>query len=39
MFRELAHLDEVSIGHALVSRAVFVGLDRSVREYLEVLTG
>jgi pyridoxine 5-phosphate synthase len=39
MFRELPHLDEVSIGHALVSRAVFVGLDRSVREYLEVLTG
>lgn len=37
MFRALPHLDEVSIGHALVSRAVFVGLGRSVREYLEVL--
>ena len=37
MFRGLPHLDEVSIGHALVSRAVFVGLARSVREYLEVL--
>ena len=37
LFRALPHLDEVSIGHALVSRALFVGLDRSVREYLEVL--
>jgi pyridoxine 5-phosphate synthase len=37
LFRRLAHLDEVSIGHALVSHALFVGLDRSVREYLAVL--
>ena len=37
MFRGLPHLDEVSIGHALISRAVFVGLTRSVREYLDVL--
>ena len=39
MFRHLPHLDEVSIGHALISRAVWVGLDRVVREYLEVLKG
>ncbi len=32
----LPHLDEVSIGHALISRALFVGLDRVVREYLAV---
>ena len=37
MFRGLPHLAEVSIGHALISHALFVGLDRSVREYLEVL--
>lgn len=36
-FRNLPHLDEVSIGHALISHALFVGLDRSVREYLSVL--
>jgi pyridoxine 5-phosphate synthase len=36
-FRALPHLDEVSIGHAIVSRAVFVGLSTVVREYLEVL--
>jgi pyridoxine 5-phosphate synthase len=37
LFRRLPHLDEVSIGHALVSHALFVGLGRSVRDYLEVL--
>ena len=39
MFRHLPHLDEVSIGHALISHALFVGLDRSVRDYLGVLGG
>ena len=37
IFRTLPHLDEVSIGHAIVSRAVFVGLVTVVREYLDVL--
>lgn len=37
IFRQLPHLDEVSIGHAIVSRAIFVGLDAVVREYLAVL--
>jgi len=37
LFRRLPHLDEVSIGHALVSHALFVGLERSVRDYLDVL--
>ena len=37
MFRRLPYLAEVSIGHALVSHALFVGLSRSVREYLNVL--
>jgi pyridoxine 5-phosphate synthase len=39
IFRELPHLDEVSIGHAIMSRALFVGLDRVVEEYLTVLSG
>jgi pyridoxine 5-phosphate synthase len=39
LFRTLPHLDEVSIGHALVSRALWVGLGRVVREYLDVLSG
>jgi len=37
MFRRLPHLAEVSIGHALISHALFVGLSQSVREYLDVL--
>jgi pyridoxine 5-phosphate synthase len=36
-FATLPHLDEVSIGHALISRALFVGLDRVVREYRAAL--
>jgi pyridoxine 5-phosphate synthase len=37
MFRQVPHLDELSIGHALISHAIFVGLSQSVREYLDVL--
>jgi pyridoxine 5-phosphate synthase len=37
LFRTLPHLDEVSIGHALISHALYVGLDRAVRDYLAVL--
>lgn len=37
IFRRLPFLDEVSIGHALISHAIFVGLDQAVREYLDVL--
>jgi len=38
LFRTLPFLDEVSIGHAIISRAVFVGLSTVVREYLQVLS-
>jgi len=38
-FRELPHLEEVSIGHALISRALFDGLAPTVRAYLDVLAG
>jgi pyridoxine 5-phosphate synthase len=37
LFNRLPHLDEVSIGHALISRALFVGLGRVVKEYLAAL--
>lgn len=39
LFRDLPYLDEVSIGHAIMSRAIFVGLDTVLREYLAVLSG
>jgi pyridoxine 5-phosphate synthase len=38
LFRTLPFLDEVSIGHAIISRAVFVGLSTVVGEYLDVLS-
>jgi pyridoxine 5-phosphate synthase len=38
LFRTLPHLDEVSIGHALIGRAIFVGLGRVVKEYLAALS-
>ena len=37
LFRTLPFLDEVSIGHAIISRAVFVGLGAVVTEYLDAL--
>ncbi len=37
LFSRLPHLQEVSIGHALVSHALYVGLERSVRDYLHAL--
>ncbi len=37
VFRDLPHLAEVSIGHALISHALYVGLDRAVHDYLDAL--
>ncbi len=31
---EIPEIEEVSIGHALISRALFVGIEQAVREYL-----
>jgi pyridoxine 5-phosphate synthase len=39
MFHALPHLDEVSIGHALIAHALYVGLRTSVRDYLSALEG
>jgi pyridoxine 5-phosphate synthase len=39
LFRTLPHLDEVSIGHALISHALYVGLDQAVRDYLRACDG
>jgi pyridoxine 5-phosphate synthase len=38
LFRALPHLDEVSIGHALISHALFVGLRQSVLDYRAALS-
>ena len=39
LFRQVPHLDEASIGHALISHALYVGLDRAVRDYIHALSG
>ncbi len=38
LFRKLPFLDEASIGHALISHALYVGLDRAVRDYIAALS-
>lgn len=37
LIRQIPQIEEVSIGHALVSRAVFVGLERAVREMVDLV--
>ena len=39
VFHQLPHLDEVSIGHALIAHALYVGLRTSVKDYLSALQG
>ena len=33
----IPEIEELNIGHSIVSRAVFVGLDRAVKEMLEAM--
>lgn len=35
----IAEIDEVSIGHAVITRAIFAGMDRAVREMLAIVQG
>ncbi len=37
LMKEIPHLHEVSIGHAIISRAVFSGLDTAVRDMIALL--
>lgn len=39
MFHALPHLDEMSIGHALIGHALFVGLRRAVQDYVVAVDG
>jgi pyridoxine 5-phosphate synthase len=39
IFRELADIDEVSIGHAVIARAVVVGIKEAVREMIRLIRG
>ncbi|MGM0744448.1 pyridoxine 5'-phosphate synthase, partial [Rhodohalobacter sp.] len=37
LIEEVPHLNDISIGHALVSKSVFWGLERTVKEYLRIM--
>ncbi len=37
LFRTIAEIEEVSIGHAILSRAILVGLERAVRDMLALV--
>jgi pyridoxine 5-phosphate synthase len=37
IFRELTDIDEVSIGHSIIARAVFVGIKQAVREMFDLI--
>lgn len=37
IFRELKDIDEVSIGHSIISRAVFVGIKEAVKEMYDLI--
>ena len=37
MLFAVPHLVELNIGHSIISRSVFVGLDRAVREMLGIM--
>jgi pyridoxine 5-phosphate synthase len=39
MLKRIPHWNEFNIGHSIVSRAVFVGLEQAVRQMLERLKG
>ena len=36
-FRSIEEIDEVSIGHAVIARALFVGLEQAVRDMLQLV--
>lgn len=37
LIENVSHLEDVSIGHALISKSVFWGLERTVKEYLKIM--
>jgi pyridoxine 5-phosphate synthase len=37
IFRELTDIDEVSIGHSIMARSVFVGIKEAVKEMFAVM--
>lgn len=38
LIEHVPHLADISIGHALISRSIFWGLERTVKEYLKIMS-
>lgn len=38
LIEHVPHLKDISIGHALISKAVFIGLENTVKKYLNVMS-
>ncbi|MEX2601098.1 MAG: pyridoxine 5'-phosphate synthase [Balneolaceae bacterium] len=39
LIKHVPHLNDISIGHALISDALFTGLEQTVRNYISILSG
>jgi pyridoxine 5-phosphate synthase len=37
LIREVPHLQDISIGHALISKSIYWGLERTVKEYIKIM--
>tara|TARA_R100001143_G_scaffold53522_1_gene49034 strand:- start:40949 stop:41689 length:741 start_codon:yes stop_codon:yes gene_type:complete len=37
LIENVPHLEDISIGHALISKSIYWGLDRTVKEYLKLM--
>jgi pyridoxine 5-phosphate synthase len=37
LIRQISHLTELNIGHSIISRAIFVGLEAAVREMVTAM--
>jgi pyridoxine 5-phosphate synthase len=35
---QIAHIEELNIGHSIIGRAALVGIDRAVRDMIELIT-
>ncbi len=39
LIKHVPHLEDISIGHALVSKSLFWGLEKTVKEYMKIMKG
>jgi pyridoxine 5-phosphate synthase len=37
LIEHVPHMEDISIGHALISKSLYWGLDRTVKEYMKLM--